>query len=224
MADADFVNDLVLLANTSAQAELLLCSPEEQQKALVSTWTQIKQRSWVLTEKDLYPLQVQTSEISKQVHIPQQLYLINWKWCQHTPSEHGECYWKVIDHMEIWPLWQNKTWLWEYYWIAASLVLKQNASRKTLIRNTLEWYVLFWTVPHKTVAARPLTSYLTNPPRWTRHAGPYYWNKDEPHKRCFLMDSYPWTRQCWPTSKDFHTSPLCGHWIQSRGHARSGGR
>ena len=31
------------------------------------------------------------------------------------------------------------------------------------------------------------------------------------------MDSYTWTRQSWPSSKDLHTSSLCRYWMQSRG-------
>ena len=33
------------------------------------------------------------------------------------------------------------------------------------------------------------------------------------------MDFYTWTHQWWPTSKGWHLSTLCGHWMQSRGPA-----
>ena len=34
---------------------------------------------------------------------------------------------------------------------------------------------------------------------------------------CSQMDSYTWTHQCWPTSKDLHSYALCGHWMLLRG-------
>ena len=33
------------------------------------------------------------------------------------------------------------------------------------------------------------------------------------HKQHFPTDSYLWTHQCWPTSKNLHLSALCGCWI-----------
>ena len=27
------------------------------------------------------------------------------KKCQHVPNRGGECYWQVISHMEVWPIW-----------------------------------------------------------------------------------------------------------------------
>ena len=47
----------------------------------------------------------QASEITRPVHILQQQYLIYWKWCQHAPSKGMNCYWQVINHMEIRSLW-----------------------------------------------------------------------------------------------------------------------
>ena len=56
ITDADYAYDLMLLANTSAQAESLLYSLEKQQEALASMWMQIKQSSCVLNEKEPSPL------------------------------------------------------------------------------------------------------------------------------------------------------------------------
>ena len=42
MTDEDYADDLALLANTSAQAEYLLHSPEKFTEAMASTWMQIK--------------------------------------------------------------------------------------------------------------------------------------------------------------------------------------
>ena len=39
--------------------------------------------------------------------------------------------------------------------------------------------------------------------------------------QCSFMESCIWMCQCWLTSKDLHTSALCGHWMQSRRPTRS---
>ena len=36
-----------------------------------------------------------------KVLILQREHLIYWKWCQHTTSKDMDCYWQVIDHMEV---------------------------------------------------------------------------------------------------------------------------
>ena len=41
-------------------------------------------------------------KINRQVHIPWQQYLINWKWCQHTSIKGMDCNQEIIDHMENW--------------------------------------------------------------------------------------------------------------------------
>ena len=70
---------------------------------------QIKQSSCVLDRKEPSSVSVtHLSEIIIPVCIPQQQYLIYWKWCQHKPSEGMECYWQLISHMETWFLWWNK--------------------------------------------------------------------------------------------------------------------
>ena len=38
---------------------------------------------------------------------------------------------------------------------------------------------------------------------------------------CSPADSYSWTHLCWLTSKDLHTSALCGGWMLSRRPSRS---
>ena len=41
------------------------------------------------------------SEISRPVYIPQQQYLIYWKWYQNTLIEGVDSYWLITDHKEI---------------------------------------------------------------------------------------------------------------------------
>ena len=36
------------------------------------------------------------------------------------------------------------------------------------------------------------------------------------YKWCFHMDYNTWRHQCWPTSKNLHSSVLCGYWILSQ--------
>ena len=56
MTDADYADDLVLLTNTSAQAESLLYNLEQEPEALTSMWTQIRRSSLTLNKKELFPL------------------------------------------------------------------------------------------------------------------------------------------------------------------------
>ena len=55
MTDADYVDDLALLTNTPAQAKSQVLGKSKQQEALVSTWTQIKQCSYVLSKMEPSP-------------------------------------------------------------------------------------------------------------------------------------------------------------------------
>ena len=65
-----------------------------------NVWCAIKSNQTKPLKKEPSP-QWQASEISRPVHLPQQQYLINWKWCHNTPGEVVECYRQVIEYMEI---------------------------------------------------------------------------------------------------------------------------
>ena len=56
MTDADNADELALLANTPVQTELLLYSLKQQQEALASTWTQIKQFMCFKQKRSIYTL------------------------------------------------------------------------------------------------------------------------------------------------------------------------
>ena len=51
MADADYADDLVFLANTPAQAESLMYNLEQAVGGIGFYWTQIKQSPFVLNKK-----------------------------------------------------------------------------------------------------------------------------------------------------------------------------
>ena len=83
-------------------------------------------------------------------------------------SEGLECYWQVIDHMEIWFIQWNKMWflpscvcVWIHY-MDTNKIHKEKA-RWELLKNT-EYYLeqKLETTPHKMAAVRPPTSHLTN--------------------------------------------------------------
>ena len=73
----------------------------------------------------------------------------------------------------------------------------------------------------KTAVIRPLTTHLTNHPNITRKT---HWalleNEEQTHKQCSPFESYIWTHQCWPTSKNLHSLALCKHWLLSKGFTK----
>ena len=63
----------------------------------------------------------------------------------------------------------------------------------------------------------PLTIHLTNYPGKTNKTCWALLKKQEPtHNQHSPVDSYTWTHQNWPTSKDLYSSALCEHYMQSR--------
>ena len=56
MTDTDYTDDLVLLANTPAQAKFLLYSLNKQQEALAFIWTQIKELMCVKQDRTITTL------------------------------------------------------------------------------------------------------------------------------------------------------------------------
>ena len=63
---------------------------------------------------------------------------------------------------------------------------------------------------YKTAAVRLLTSHLSSHHSRTSKSR-------QTHNRRFFMESYTWTYKCWSTSKNLHSSALCGHWMQFSG-------
>ena len=55
------------------------------------------QSSCFLNKKEPFPLKWQVSEISKQIHIPQQQCLLDWKWYQHSFAKA----WIAINRLSI---------------------------------------------------------------------------------------------------------------------------
>ena len=88
MTDADCADDLVLLTNTSVQAESLLHSLE---KAARGFHVNAGESTCVVTRRLHLLFRWQASEISKAVHIPRQQYLIFWKLCQYTHRKGVDC-------------------------------------------------------------------------------------------------------------------------------------
>ena len=58
--------------------------------------------------------------------------------------------------------------------------------------------------------------------KWTRHTWPY-WKSKVKLISIVLLWTLTETYQCWPNSKDLHSSALCGHWMLSQGPTKSDG-
>ena len=66
--------------------------------------------------------------------------------------------------------------------------------------------------PNKIAAVGQLNCHLTHHPSQKNQICMAVLEKQgRTHKRSSFVDSYVWTRQCRPTSKDLHTTALCGH-------------
>ena len=85
--------------------------------------------------------------------------------------------------------------------------------------------------PYKIGSIRPLTSDLTSLPSKMNSLVRLTWRACEgwiqlvkKGRRCYLMDSYIWTHQCWLTCKNLHSPPLWRHWMLSRGRERENQR
>ena len=141
-----------------------------------------------------------------------------------------ECYWEVIDHMEIWSIWWNKMefLLHVHTTVWVHLMATNKTHRKKLDVNYTR---ILQAVLNKSwkqhTPKQQLYSHLspisqTIQVRWTRHVRHCWRSKDE-LTAMFFMESYTWTCQCWPTINDLHTSALCRYRMQTRRPARSDG-
>ena len=63
------------------------------------------------------------------------------------------------------------------------------------------------------------------PPKWDEEdtLGTLLVKQGRTPKWCSLIDSYNWTRKCWPINKDLYISAMCGHSIPFEGPANSDG-
>ena len=93
--DADYANDIGLLANASIQAEVLLYRLEQ---AVAGIGLHVN------TDKMEYMCFNQR----RQVHLPRKQYLINWNRHQHVTSKGTDSYWWAIGYMEVRPDWWNE--------------------------------------------------------------------------------------------------------------------
>ena len=88
-----------------------------------------------------------------------------------------------------------------------------------------ELYMMFWTNPGRNSLQNSSCSATYLPSHKPSKTNKTCWaqleKKEQAHKQCSLMDSYTWTHQYWLTSKDLHTSALCGHRMQFRRPAKS---
>ena len=103
MTDADYADDLALLANTQPQAESQL---EQAAGGIVLYGDANKTEFMCFKQKGtISTLPARPLKFKRRFNIPRQQYLIYWKWCQHTPCESVVCCWQVIDQLKIGSLW-----------------------------------------------------------------------------------------------------------------------
>ena len=98
--NANNADETVFLANISAQVKSL--QPEAGSRRHWSLWEWKQNRVHVfLSRRSHLHSKWQSSEISRQIHVPQQQCLFYWKWCQYLPSEVTDCYLLAINHIEV---------------------------------------------------------------------------------------------------------------------------
>ena len=117
----------LILANIPTQAKSLLHSLE--QEALASKWMQIEYMCF--KQKGTISILNGRTKISRQIHIPQQQYLIYWKWFQHPPSEGNHCYQLVIDHMVEW----SDKMKWDFFQAMAVSILLYGCTARTQTKH-----------------------------------------------------------------------------------------
>ena len=101
MTDADYADDLALLANTPPQAISLLHRLEQVAGGIGLYANANKTDFRCFIQGDTH-LKRRFSKICKPVHIPRQPHLIYWKRCQYTPSKCVGYHWWIIDQVDIW--------------------------------------------------------------------------------------------------------------------------
>ena len=135
----------------------------------------------------------------------------------------SDCSQQVINHLEVWSIWWNKTRFfprchsvntteWMHY-VGTNKMHGENA-RWELHKNAVlkkAWKQLF--TKQQLFSHWPPISQIMQV-RWMRHAGHSWRSKAELKSNLLLWDPYSWTGQCWLTSKNLFTSARCRHWIK----------
>ena len=107
--DTDYADDIMLLANTPAQAESLLHSLEQVAGSIGLHVNADKTEYMCFNQRgNISPLNGR-SETCKQIHLPQKQCLIYRKRHQYVTSEGMDHYQWVIGHMEVRPIRWNKS-------------------------------------------------------------------------------------------------------------------
>ena len=146
ISDADYADDIEILANTPTQAKTLLHSLE---------WAAAGSGLHVNTEKKKYACfkrrHLHTkrllSETSRQVHQPMKQCLINRDWHQHVTGKGMDSFRLAIGHIEVRADRKNKTQFFPSSGHIDSAWTWLNVWRKTLTATTQECYEQCWTSP-----------------------------------------------------------------------------
>ena len=95
ITDADYADDITLLANTHAQTKTLLHSQEQAAAGIGLHVNADKMEYMCFNQRGDISTQNSNSfsETSRQVHLPRKQCLINWEWHQHATSKDMDSYW-----------------------------------------------------------------------------------------------------------------------------------
>ena len=193
ITDADYSDDIAILANTSDQAETLLHSLE-QTDAGISLHVNAHKTEYKCFNKtgDISTIDRKLSETSRQVHLPRKQCLINRKRHRHAPNEGMDSYRYAIDHMEVRPDRSNET---QFLPSGGRIDIERlQTLEKKLDNNYTRMLRAIW---NKSWRQHPTMHQLYGhlPPitntiqvRWTRHAGHCWRSRDE-----LISDILLWT-------------------------------
>ena len=99
--DADYVDDIALLANTPTQAKSQLHDLEQAAGGIGLHIIANKMEYMCFNQKGNIS---KLSEISGHVYLPWKQHLIDWKWHQCMINKGMDCYQLVVNHMEVKPI------------------------------------------------------------------------------------------------------------------------
>ena len=106
LMDADYEDDIALLANTPTKAYSLLPILELAAGGIGLYVNADEMELMCFNQSKMRHLNTKWyfSETCRQVHLPRKQCLIYRKWHQYATSEGMDCYWEVIGHMEVRPI------------------------------------------------------------------------------------------------------------------------
>ena len=131
-------------------------------------------------------------------------------------------YFVCINHIEVWSIWLNKTGflpncccvnitVWMYH-MNTNKTYREKAKWELHKNDTSYFKQILEATPHKTTAVQLLTFHLKDhPSKMNKTCRTLLLQQEWTHKWCSSMDSYTWTYQCRPTSKNLFISALCGY-------------